>query len=258
MRINKGVDENAEIQSLAISSSKVLLVPYEKRHVETYHEWMNSKEIQEATASESLTLNEEYLMQESWRHDHDKLTFVICRPPSTHIKKVVAGTHDATHLLLGDVNLFLFAAQQHDNCCIGELELMVAPLEARRHGYGRAAILCFLYYIQTHLDQLMTEYCGSKNSDSKTMHLLYLRVKIHSENINSIKLFESIGFHRVSDTADFFGEFEFKLENCTEPETTRLLEKFGIEAYTKLSYVEEVHTGEFNDEQKNRDSIISC
>ncbi|RKF61556.1 N-acetyltransferase 9-like protein [Golovinomyces cichoracearum] len=249
MRINEGV---------AISSSKVLLVPYEKRHVKTYHEWMKSKEIQKVTASEPLTLKEEYLMQESWRHDHDKLTFIICTPTSTPITKVIAGTHDANRLLLGDINLFLFAAQDYNNCCIGELELMVAPLHARRQGYGRAAMLCFLYYIQTHLDELMTEYCGSKNSKSKTMHLLYLSVKIHSENTNSIKLFESIGFRKVSDTANFFGELEFKLENCTESETTtELLEKFGIEAYNKLPCIEEVSTGGFSDEQKNHSTAIS-
>jgi hypothetical protein len=36
--------------------------------------------MQEATASERLTLEEEYENQESWRASHDKLTFIICEP----------------------------------------------------------------------------------------------------------------------------------------------------------------------------------
>lgn len=32
-----------DIQYQALSSSKILLVPYKKRHVPTYHEWMKSE-----------------------------------------------------------------------------------------------------------------------------------------------------------------------------------------------------------------------
>ena len=38
---------------------------------------MESKEILEATASEPLTLENERKMQQSWREDEDKLTFII-------------------------------------------------------------------------------------------------------------------------------------------------------------------------------------
>lgn len=36
-----------------------------------YHEWMKSPELQQLTASEPLTLEQEYLMQKSWRQDDD-------------------------------------------------------------------------------------------------------------------------------------------------------------------------------------------
>ena len=36
-----------------------------------YHRWMRSTELQELTASEPLTLQEEYAMQQSWRDDDD-------------------------------------------------------------------------------------------------------------------------------------------------------------------------------------------
>lgn len=39
--------------------------------VHRYHEWMSNLELQELTASEPLTIAEEYAMQSSWRTDDD-------------------------------------------------------------------------------------------------------------------------------------------------------------------------------------------
>ena len=64
-------------EKTVIYGSRVILVPYEKEHVEKYHGWMQSEEILQTTASEPLTLENEYKMQESWREDEDKLTFII-------------------------------------------------------------------------------------------------------------------------------------------------------------------------------------
>ncbi|WAQ96053.1 NAT9-like protein [Mya arenaria] len=64
-------------ENTKLVSGKVVLVPYEKKHVLKYHEWMKSEELQQLTASEPLTLEEEYSMQESWRNDDNKCTFIV-------------------------------------------------------------------------------------------------------------------------------------------------------------------------------------
>ncbi|EPZ32788.1 Electron transfer flavoprotein, beta subunit domain-containing protein [Rozella allomycis CSF55] len=64
-------------ENVCLIGEKVILVPYEKRHVEKYHLWMKNPDLQELTCSEPLTLEEEYAMQKSWREDVDKLTFIV-------------------------------------------------------------------------------------------------------------------------------------------------------------------------------------
>ncbi|KAL7566096.1 hypothetical protein ACA910_003871 [Epithemia clementina (nom. ined.)] len=53
------------------------LVPYRPCHVERYHEWMQNVDLLEATGSEPLSLEEEYEMQNTWRLDNQKCTFIV-------------------------------------------------------------------------------------------------------------------------------------------------------------------------------------
>jgi hypothetical protein len=52
-----------------LTGGKVLLVPYMPEHVPRYHQWMCSAELLAATASDPLTLEQEYDMQRTWRND---------------------------------------------------------------------------------------------------------------------------------------------------------------------------------------------
>ncbi|KAJ3310220.1 hypothetical protein HDV04_005159 [Boothiomyces sp. JEL0838] len=58
--------------TIALVNSSVVLVPYIKEHVPVYHEWMKDPFLQEMTASEPLSLEEEYEMQQSWYEDEKK------------------------------------------------------------------------------------------------------------------------------------------------------------------------------------------
>ncbi|PVH78209.1 hypothetical protein DL98DRAFT_656276 [Cadophora sp. DSE1049] len=223
----------ALIQVGSISTSSILLVPYEASHVPTYHEWMKDEQIQAETASEPLTLEEEYAMQLSWRTDADKLTFIACLllpyplpPPTTSLTPpssssspspnppsstttphiLIPGTFDSPSHIIGDVNLFLTPSHSTSpspspspsttHPIIGELELMIAPTLHRRKGHGRNTILAFLSYITTHLPSILAEYGQNQTPPipKGDVRLEGLRVKIGKENEGSLRLFRGLGF----------------------------------------------------------------
>jgi RimJ/RimL family protein N-acetyltransferase len=60
-----------------IVGERCVLVPYRPQHVPTYHSWMQDPDLLQATASEPLTLQEEFEMQSSWRDDPNKCTCIV-------------------------------------------------------------------------------------------------------------------------------------------------------------------------------------
>ncbi|KAF7960943.1 hypothetical protein EAE96_000614 [Botrytis aclada] len=224
----------------AVSTNKILLVPYEESHVITYHEWMKDEEIQQATASEPLSLEEEYDMQRSWRTDYDKLTFIICLPEENHASQDIRkGVSDAPGKMVGDVNLFISEADEDAEGCIGEIEIMIAEPSARGKGLGRSAVVAFLEYLRCNLEKIMEEYRNGiqgKKEEGK-MQLLQLRVKIGGRNVASIGLFESLGFVKVGEGENYFGEVELVFEGwCGEERVKGLMERFGVEGYRECGY----------------------
>ncbi|KAJ5610494.1 hypothetical protein N7510_007213 [Penicillium lagena] len=288
----------------ALSTTKALLVPYSPRHVPRYHEWMQDEEIQEATASEPLTLDEEYAMQRSWRLDPDKLTFIICRPihiPIPPYSEAATSTStsagvinnintaptltpedDSPPNMIGDINLFLRIddGDEGDSApqLIGEIELMVAEKANQRRGFGRAALLIFLRYIAEHESGILAEFVrggieeggkgrfglvsssstatafaisgkaegkGTEESEGKVgegegkntgLEFSYLSVKIGQSNTRSLALFESLGFSKVSDEPNFFGEFELRRANLETSDISEEMYRVEVEGYSEIVY----------------------
>ena len=90
-------------------------------HVPTYHEWMKDPDLLEATGSEPLSFDEEVKMQQSWKEDESKCTFIVhateaCKLPTKKIEKTQQNEEDGEsgfevdsnlEAMIGDVNLFL-------------------------------------------------------------------------------------------------------------------------------------------------------
>ncbi|TGZ79297.1 acyl-CoA N-acyltransferase [Ascodesmis nigricans] len=210
--------------STALVSPYVVLVPYSAHHVPTYHAWMENEEIREATASERLTLEEEYAMQISWREDADKLTFIACRREgSDKVEEPIdAGVADTPERMIGDVNLFLSELEDDEDeentstgqsprpplKLVGEVELMIAAPEYQGKGYGRAVLRLFLSWVYQHRAAVVSEKLAAEHM---TGGLDRFRVKIHNTNHRSLGLFESIGFKRVKEEPNYFGEVEMEM-----------------------------------------------
>ncbi|KAF1965750.1 hypothetical protein BU23DRAFT_16930 [Bimuria novae-zelandiae CBS 107.79] len=204
-------------EKIALLAPRVLLVPYSPHHVPTYHAWMQDPSLQQATASEPLTLEEEYAMQTSWRTDADKLTFIVCMPPPSVPDHITAEKDDAPQAMIGDVNMFLSADDEEDGgksdglqALVGEIEIMIAEKKERGKGLGRDILVAFVWYIMNSHAIIMEEYRNGNGNGKMRSYLKMLRVKIYKDNVRSIKLFESIGFQKKGDEPNYFGELELR------------------------------------------------
>ena len=215
---------------------------------------MQDPDLQAATASEPLSMTEEYDMQRSWRTDNDKLTFIVCssREPESISQKVQGSQDDRPERMIGDINLFLFEPEDDDdededsgkhalpnstkpsNALVGEIELMIARKDLHRQGYGRAALLSFTAYILATWTQIAAEYSNSSSEGHTPRSLQYLRVKINQSNARSIALFQSIGFVQTAAGANYFGEVELRWQ----PSRSELETRKGWEEPQVLEFVE--------------------
>ncbi|XP_071513801.1 alpha/beta-tubulin-N-acetyltransferase 9 [Panulirus ornatus] len=164
---------NSKIQ---IVGNKVILVPYKKLHVEKYHQWMLSPLLQELTASESLTLEEEYKMQQSWLNDSDKCTFIVLD------KSLMMDKESEIEAMIGDTNLFL--VDQEDRS-LAEGEIMIAEPGYRGQKRGwEAMLLMFRYGLET-------------------LGITRYQVKIGLSNTPSINMFKKMHFLEVGRSEVF-------------------------------------------------------
>ncbi|XP_027178276.1 N-acetyltransferase 9-like protein isoform X1 [Coffea eugenioides] len=172
---------------VSLEGKKVILVPYMKEHVDKYHEWMQDPALLEATASEPLTLDEEYDMQLSWTQDPFKQTFIILD------KELVVGefVHGDPHVeaMVGDVNIYM---NDLDDAEMAEIEIMIAETKSRGKGLGKESVLMMMAFA--------VENFG--------IHLF--RAKIGDSNRASISLFQKLGFEKTSHS-EIFQEVTFEL-----------------------------------------------
>ncbi|WVQ76879.1 hypothetical protein IAR50_006553 [Cryptococcus sp. DSM 104548] len=177
-------------ENTVIFGDKVILVPYRAEHVPEYHEWMKSPELLELTASEPLSLEEEYDMQQKWLLDEDKLTFILLARPSftcsssdSNTSLILSPEEIQKCRMVGDVNLFLPDGREGE----GECEIMIASKDDRRQGYAVEALSLFLKFT------------------TSVLHLppSQLLSRIGSKNIASIRLFKKLGFGVVKHVKVF-------------------------------------------------------
>ncbi|XP_037664496.1 N-acetyltransferase 9 isoform X1 [Choloepus didactylus] len=183
-------------QNTLLLGKKVVLVPYTSAHVPRYHEWMKSEELQRLTASEPLTLEQEYAMQHSWREDADKCTFIVLDAEKWRAQ---LGTTEES-CMVGDVNLFL---TDPEDPALGEIEVMIAEPSCRGRGFGTEAVLMMMSYGVTKLG------------------LTKFEAKIGQGNEPSIRMFQKLHFEQVA-VSSIFQEVTLRL-TMSKPEWQWLL-----------------------------------
>ncbi|KAJ7685734.1 GNAT domain-containing protein [Mycena polygramma] len=204
---------------------KVVLVPYLPDHVPKYHGWMQDEELRELTASEPLTLEEEYEMQRKWQMDEDKLTFIVCaRVESDALESGTLSPGDprvSALPMIGDVNIFLHGSPSHlrtdttdeEDEFHAEVEIMIAEREYRRKGFALEALQLLLGYATASSRYFLCEDASSVREALKGSPLpvppATLLARISESNLPSISLFEKLGF-RITKRVEVFGEVEMR------------------------------------------------
>lgn len=155
--------------------SRAVLVPYLKEHVDKYHEWMKDSYILEMTASEPLTIEEEYEMQQSWRDDQKKCTFIILSKNNLDTSNAILTSSNSTDKLgesmAGDVNLYINDYYDGNRA---EIEVMIAEKSHRRKGLAKEALQMMMLF-------------GVRN-----LQLSCFYAKINKDNSDSIALFKRL------------------------------------------------------------------
>jgi RimJ/RimL family protein N-acetyltransferase len=208
--------------------SSIILVPYRQEHVKKYHEWMLDPVLLEATASEPLSLEEEYENQESWREDPAKCTFIVLAKEACLDNDVLAAENEEfvrnnVNAMAGDVNLFLSDEEEEidDDGNVqekepfpgtedivprrqAEVDIMIVETAYRRNGLGKEAVCLMMMYGATRLD-ITRFFC-----------------KINEDNTASLTLFRKLGFQQCAYAA-CFKEIEVEMKRDSSEEMVKTL-----------------------------------
>mmetsp|Transcript_42493 Transcript_42493/g.85934 ORF Transcript_42493/g.85934 Transcript_42493/m.85934 type:complete len:378 (-) Transcript_42493:192-1325(-) len=157
-----------ENQFLKLVGSTVVLVPYRKKFVKRYFEWMQDPWLREMTASDEVELSEEYKAQDSWCNDPKKLTFIVL---DASVESAIEGSIKAA---VGDVNLVI---DNHDPT-VAEIMVMIGEPSCRRRGFASAAVNLMIFFARSRLG------------------IRRFFVKISASNYASLRLFEMLQFSK--------------------------------------------------------------
>ncbi|KAI5652294.1 hypothetical protein M9H77_29481 [Catharanthus roseus] len=171
----------------SLEGEKVILVPYMKEHVPKYHQWMQDPALLQATASEPLTLEQEYDMQLSWTKDPLKQTFIILDRESV-IGDFIHGDPQV-EAMIGDVNIYM---NDMEDTKKAEIEIMIAEPKSRGKGLGKESVSMMMAFAV------------------KNLGIQAFRAKIGESNKASIALFKKLGFEETC-YSEIFKEITLEL-----------------------------------------------
>ncbi|XP_037611706.1 N-acetyltransferase 9 [Sebastes umbrosus] len=174
-------------ENTLLEGTRVVLVPYNAEHVPRYHEWMKSPELQLLTASEPLTLEQEYEMQKSWREDDDKCTFIILDK-----QRWADGSVEEEQCMVGDVNLFL---TDPSDPSLAELEVMIAEPSHRGKGIGKEVTRMMMSYGVTKLG--VKQFETKIGLDNKASIAMFK--KLHFKEVSVCKVFKEVTLEMTVD-----------------------------------------------------------
>ncbi|KPP79965.1 hypothetical protein Z043_100423 [Scleropages formosus] len=170
-----------------LEGKRVVLVPYNAEHVPRYHEWMASSELQKLTASEPLTLEQEYDMQRSWREDDDKCTFIILDK-----KRWADPLVQEQECMVGDVNIFL---TDPSDPSLAELEIMIAEPGYRGKGLGKEVTHMMICYGVTKLG--IRKFEAKIGMDNKISIAMFK--KFHFNELSASEVFQEVTLELTVD-----------------------------------------------------------
>ncbi|KAJ1298395.1 hypothetical protein BS78_01G449500 [Paspalum vaginatum] len=176
----EGEDVSGGKGSWYVLGKRTVLVPYLRDHVPRYHEWMQDPALLDATASEPLSLAQEFDVHRSWTLDPLKHTFIVLDKELIDGGFVPGNPH--TEAMVGDVNIYM---NDPDDMQLPEIEIMIAEHKSRGKGIGQEALL------------LMMAFAVEKYG----IHTF--RAKISESNTASLNLFRKLGFKDASYSAVF-------------------------------------------------------
>ncbi|CAN9508690.1 unnamed protein product [Ophioblennius macclurei] len=202
-------------ENTLLEGDKVVLVPYNEGHVPRYHEWMKSPELQQLTASEPLTLDQEYDMQKSWRDDDDKCTFIILDK-----QRWADPSSREEQCMVGDVNIFL---TDPSDPSLAELEIMIAEPSYRGKGIGKEVTNMMMCY---GVNKLRVKKFEAKIGLNNKVSIAMFK-KMHFQEVSVCQVFREVTLvltvdeavrSRLQDDAAHMKERDYRLTCCNRHE----------------------------------------